>query len=105
MSELNKTKKKTRYINPYLGGVLLGLTLIAANFVSGRGLGASGAAKSAVVATVNTIAPAHAENAEFFQGVQHFASRWAHEGLARIPDARCYRGSLYLRSCFQSLEV
>ena len=61
-----KPRKKTRYINPYLGGVLLGLVLIAANFVSGRGLGASGAAKSAVVATVNTVAPAHAENADFF---------------------------------------
>jgi uncharacterized membrane protein YedE/YeeE len=67
MSESNKPKKKTRYINPYLGGVLLGLVLIAANFISGRGLGASGAAKSAVVATVNTIAPAHAENAQFFK--------------------------------------
>ena len=61
MSESNKARKKTRYINPYLGGVLLGLVLIAANFVSGRGLGASGAAKSAVVATVNTVAPEHAK--------------------------------------------
>ncbi|MEZ5072711.1 MAG: YeeE/YedE thiosulfate transporter family protein [Bacteroidales bacterium] len=59
--------KKTRYINPYLGGVLLGLVLIAANFVSGRGLGASGAAKSVVVAAVNTVAPGHAENAAFYK--------------------------------------
>lgn len=67
MSEANKPNKKTRYINPYLGGVLLGLVLIAANFVSGRGLGASGAAKSVMVATVNTVAPEHAENAQFFK--------------------------------------
>lgn len=67
MSEEKKEVKKTRYINPYLGGVLLGLVLIAANFVSGRGLGASGAAKSAVVASVNTIAPAHTEKALFFK--------------------------------------
>ncbi len=66
MSESIKPIKKTKYINPYLGGVLLGLVLIAANFVSGRGLGASGAAKSAVVATVNTISPGHAEKALFF---------------------------------------
>ncbi|PID92643.1 MAG: hypothetical protein CSA96_02205 [Bacteroidetes bacterium] len=58
--------KKTRYINPYLGGVLLGLVLIAANFVAGRGLGASGAVKSTVVATVNTLTPGHAENTKFF---------------------------------------
>jgi len=67
MSESNKPIKKTWYINPYLGGVLLGLVLIAANFVSGRGLGASGAAKSAVVATVNTVAPAHADKTLFYE--------------------------------------
>ncbi|MCF8226746.1 MAG: YeeE/YedE family protein [Bacteroidales bacterium] len=64
---MNKNlKQKTKYINPYLGGVLLGLVLIAANFISGRGLGASGAAKSAVVATVETMAPTHTENAAFY---------------------------------------
>jgi uncharacterized membrane protein YedE/YeeE len=68
MSELKETKRKPRpYINPYLGGVLLGLVLLAANFVSGRGLGASGAAKSAIVATVNTVTPGHAENAPFYK--------------------------------------
>ena len=66
MSDSSNPSKKTRYINPYLGGVLLGLVLIAANYVSGRGLGASGAAKSVVVATVNTVAPGHAENAQFY---------------------------------------
>ncbi len=58
--------KQKKYMNPYLGGVLLGLVLIAAFWVSGRGLGASGAAKSAVVAGVKTIAPAHAENTAFY---------------------------------------
>ena len=66
MSETT-TIKKTRYINPYLGGVLLGLVLIAANFVSGRGLGASGAAKSVVVAAANTVTPGHAEKALFYK--------------------------------------
>ncbi len=61
-----KQKKSRKYINPYLGGVLLGLVLIAANFISGRGLGASGALKSAVVATVETVSPNHAENTAFY---------------------------------------
>ena len=65
------TKKKSNqgkgYINPYLGGVLLGLVLLAANFSSGRGLGASGAVKSTVVTAVQTIAPNHTENAAFYQ--------------------------------------
>ena len=67
MNASKKTTTKSKYINPYLGGVLLGLVLIAANFISGRGLGASGAAKSTIVASVNAIAPDHAENATFFK--------------------------------------
>lgn len=68
MSE-NKIKK-TKYLNPYIGGVLLGLVLIAANFVSGRGLGASGALKSTIAASVKTAAPKHYENAQFYQEFQ-----------------------------------
>jgi uncharacterized membrane protein YedE/YeeE len=59
--------KQRKYLNPYLGGVLLGLVLLAANFISGRGLGASGALKSVVVQTANVIAPEHSQNAEFFK--------------------------------------
>lgn len=59
--------KKTKYMNPYLAGVLLGLVVIAANFISGRSVGASGAIKSAVVAGVETVAPAHAESANFYK--------------------------------------
>ncbi len=58
--------KKTKYLNPYVGGVLLGLVLLAANFVSGRGLGASGAIKSAVVTTVSSVMPSHVENSAFY---------------------------------------
>ena len=49
--------KKTRYLNPYIGGVLLGIVLLAANFISGRGLGASGAMKSVVVTSITAVAP------------------------------------------------
>jgi uncharacterized protein len=45
MSNNTTTERSRKYLNPYLGGVLLGLVLLAANFVSGRGLGASGAVK------------------------------------------------------------
>jgi hypothetical protein len=53
-------------MNPYLAGLLLGLVLLAAIVVSGRGLGASGAVKSAVIAAVETAAPAHAARAPFY---------------------------------------
>jgi hypothetical protein len=59
--------KQKKYMNPYVGGALLGLVLIFAFWVSGRGLGASGAAKSVVVTGVKAIAPAHAENTAFYK--------------------------------------
>jgi hypothetical protein len=55
-----------KYMNPYLGGALLGIVLVIAFWVSGRGLGASGAAKSAIVAGVKTIAPSHVENTAYY---------------------------------------
>lgn len=59
--------KQKKYMNPYFGGVLLGLVLIMAFWVSGRGLGASGASKSVIVAGVKTLAPKHAENTAFYK--------------------------------------
>jgi hypothetical protein len=55
MSNNSNTEKSRRYLNPYLGGVLLGLVLLAANFISGRGLGASGAIKSVVATTIEVV--------------------------------------------------
>ncbi|MFO0674183.1 MAG: YeeE/YedE thiosulfate transporter family protein [Polyangiaceae bacterium] len=49
------------YANPYLAGVGLGLVLLAAFVAMGRGIGASGAVSSCVVACVNAVAPAHAQ--------------------------------------------
>jgi uncharacterized protein len=65
--ETTNKPKTTKYLNPYIGGVLLGLVLLAANFIAGRGLGASGAIKSVVVASTQTLAPKYAENAKFFK--------------------------------------
>lgn len=59
----NNSKK---YMNPYLAGFLLGLILLAAFYLSGRGLGASGAVKNIVVTTVDAIAPEHAENSVYY---------------------------------------
>lgn len=64
--EIKKSKAR-KYINPYLGGILLGITVLMANYISGRGLGASGAMKNAIIATVDVVAPAHAENTLFYK--------------------------------------
>jgi uncharacterized protein len=65
--EKDVNDRSRKYLNPYLGGVLLGIVLIAANFIAGRGLGASGAVKSVVVAATGVIAPAHVEKNAYYK--------------------------------------
>lgn len=64
--DTNTINTTPKYINPYFGGVLLGLLLLTTFFITGRGLGASGAVKSAVVTTVDKVAPVHAGKSEFY---------------------------------------
>ena len=64
-----KTDNKTNshvYWNPYFGGFLLGILIIFTFYLTGRGLGASGAMKSSVVAIVDKVAPTHAENNAYY---------------------------------------
>lgn len=57
---------KSDYLNPYLAGLLLGLLLVLTIFVTGRGLGASGAYRSTLTAAVQAVAPQHAEGNAFY---------------------------------------
>jgi len=68
--------KKTSYINPYLGGFLLGLTLLAANFAGGHGLGSSGAVKNTVIAFTAKYLPSLASGSEFFKLSEPFWQNW-----------------------------
>ena len=49
------------YSNPYLAGIGLGLVLLSAFVVMGRGLGASGATNALVAWALNAVAPAHVQ--------------------------------------------
>jgi hypothetical protein len=49
------------YWNPYFVGFLLGLVLLGAYLVAGRGLGASGAFSSVAAWVANLISPEHAQ--------------------------------------------
>jgi uncharacterized protein len=55
-------------MNPYWAGFGLGLVLLAAFVIMGRGLGASGAFTTAVATAMHAIAPAHAEGNAFYAG-------------------------------------
>ena len=67
-------------MNPYLAGVLLGLVLLAAMFLSGRGLGASGGIKDTVVALVGAVDQQHAMNtpyySKYYQNGEHPLRNW-----------------------------
>jgi hypothetical protein len=47
------------YLSPYLAGVGIGVVLLLAFVIAGRGLGASGALSTVVAAGVSTVAPDH----------------------------------------------
>jgi uncharacterized membrane protein YedE/YeeE len=65
---MNKSKKQNRHVywNPYFGGFLLGLLIIFTFYITGRGLGASGAVKSGVVTVIQTVSPDHSENNAYY---------------------------------------
>jgi uncharacterized protein len=67
-------KDPDRFWNPYVAGVALGLVLLGAYAVVGRGLGASGASFRAGVAAVQAVAPAHVAAAPGLRGVAHDGS-------------------------------
>ncbi|MDL1893868.1 hypothetical protein FBQ87_13425 [Sphingobacteriales bacterium CHB3] len=74
-------RKVQPYWNPYLAGVGLGLVLLAAFVIMGRGLGASGAFTSLVSVGVNAVAPEHAKFNAFFSeylgdGTHHPLKEW-----------------------------
>lgn len=59
------TKTAKAYINPYLAGILLGLVLFAAFFVTGSGLGASGGLNRVLVFVEDLIAPGHVDRTPY----------------------------------------
>lgn len=58
--------KKKAYMNPYLAGVLLGVVLLASFYLTGRGLGASGAMKSVVVYGMEKVSKNHVLQSDFY---------------------------------------
>ena len=71
----------TPYANPYLAGVGLGLVLLAAFVLVGRGLGASGAFSSTMSWLTSLVAPGHAQANEYMRdylgdGSSHPLKAW-----------------------------
>ena len=62
-------------MNPYLAGVMLGVTLLASFLLLGSGLGASGGIARIAASTECMIAPVHTQESEYF-------GRWGANPLA-----------------------
>jgi uncharacterized membrane protein YedE/YeeE len=61
------TSKEPRpYLNPYVGGALLGLVLFLAFFFTGGGLGASGALTHVQTGVLDFVAPSHVDRTAYF---------------------------------------
>ncbi len=67
-AEKVKAIKAQPYWNPYVSGIGLGLVLLAAFVIMGRGLGASGAFSTVVAVGVNEVAPSQTQDNSFYQG-------------------------------------
>lgn len=71
MTTAASTKKRSfqrtprPYVHPYFGGMVLGIILFLALFLTGNGLGSSGATSRIVTAVEDQIAPAHVDNTPY----------------------------------------
>ena len=97
------------YADPYLTGVVLGLVLLAAFVLVGRGLGATGAFASVAATAVNAVSSSAAQGNAFFAdrlpvgGAWHdwlvveiagvFVGGWASAALARRLRITVERGA------------
>jgi len=61
--------KDKKYLNPYLAGVLLGLVLFTAYFLTGTGLGASGGLSRLVVSAEDLVVPRHVDRVGYLVGM------------------------------------
>lgn len=53
------------YVQPYLGGTVLGIVLFLAFLLTGNGLGSSGATSRLDAALVDAVAPSHVDNTPY----------------------------------------
>ena len=74
------------YSDPYLAGAGLGLVLCAALFVTGRGLGASGAFATTAAGLTSAVAPEHAAASPLFARYLGETGPWRDWLLSRCRE-------------------
>jgi uncharacterized membrane protein YedE/YeeE len=66
-SETRQQRRPAPYANPYVAGVGIGLVMLSAFVLVGRGLGASGAFSTTVATAVRAAAPGHGAGNTFYE--------------------------------------
>ena len=64
---IQAVKHERPYLNPYVGGIGIGFILFSVFFLTGKGLGASGALTRLLTFSMDKIAPTYTSGIEYFQ--------------------------------------
>jgi hypothetical protein len=76
------TKEPRPYLNPYLAGTLLGVVLFLSFYVTGGGLGASGAMTAIQTGVLRWFSPGHVDRVAYFADVAGgHKNPWATSGV------------------------
>ncbi len=97
--------RSKKYFNPYFGGVMVGLLMLLTFYITGRGLGASGAVKNTVVTAMHSIAPEHTEGStymsRFLSDDEHPMNNWLVFEVLGVLAGALLSGSLAGRLKFK----
>ena len=75
-------REPRRYLDPYVGGVLLGVVLFLAFFLTGGGLGASAGLQRVQTGVLDLVAPAHVDRVAYLAELAGGArSAWNHSAI------------------------
>jgi hypothetical protein len=105
MKTATRAKAVQPYMNPYLAGIGLGLVLLAAFVLMGRGLGASGAFSNTAAWALDAVAPGSVEANEFLgpylgDGSAHPLKTWLVFEVAGLFIGALVSGLLAGRAAF-----
>ena len=80
---MSETAKASRpYVNPYVGGTVLGVVLFLSFYITGGGLGASAALSRVQTGLLDLIAPGHVDRVAYFADMAGgHRSPWMHYAI------------------------
>lgn len=93
---MQRSRDAQPYLSPYLAGVGIGVVLLLAYVIMGRGLGASGAFSSVVTAAVSAVAPVHASASAYHVQYAQSIGAGAITGVDAVTGAGLLRDWLVI---------